>query len=286
MTTSDPRGPGRPGPGGWQELGEGVFRRRYDFLDQNIGLVIGTEAVLLIDTRAHPGHAREVLSDLKLITPLPVGWVFNTHYHWDHTFGNQVFGGSQIWGHVNCRTELIEIGLEPIEELVADYPAEEEELRRVVITPPMEVFDQRATIDLGNRQVELSYHGRGHTNSDAVLHAGDVTFAGDLVEEGGPPSFGDSFPISWFDTVGRVAAESRGVIVPGHGDVVDVEYLVVARFDLGWVARQAREAFSTGRACAEIDLKGSPYPEAVAREALQRAYAEVEGSGSASKFSQ
>ena len=63
----------------------------------------------------------------------------------------------------------------------------------------------------------MSYHGLGHTNSDAVLHVDDVTFAGDLIEEGAPPSFGDSFPISWFDTVGRLAAEAAAPWFPATG---------------------------------------------------------------------
>ncbi|MEX0667849.1 MAG: MBL fold metallo-hydrolase, partial [Acidimicrobiia bacterium] len=163
----------------------------------------------------------------------------------------------------------------PLDELLIDYPEEADGFREVVVTPPTEVFEDRATIDLGNRTVEMSYLGRGHTNSDAVLHADDVTFAGDLVEEGAPPSFGDSFPVAWFDTVGRLAAEARTTVVPGHGDIVDVEYLVVSRFDLGWIARRARQAVSEGLAADEVDLKGSPYPEHYAREALERAYLEL-----------
>jgi len=278
----------------WQELGEGVFRRRYEFLDQNIGLVVGSEAVLLIDTRSHPGHAGELRSDLRVITSLPVGWVFNTHYHWDHAFGNQAFDESLIWGHTNCRRELIDRGLTPIDDLVVRYPNEADGFRSVVVTPPTEVFEDRATIDLGNRTVEMCHLGRGHTNSDAVLHVGGVTFAGDLVEEGSPPSFGDSFPVSWFDTIGRLAAAAGTVVVPGHGDVVDVEHLVVTRFDLGWIARQAQQAAYDGLAVDQIDLKGAPYPEDVVREALARAYLEVGPPGSrsgwpsdrGSKFSQ
>ena len=259
----------------WQELGDGIFRRRYEFLDQNIGLVIGAGAVLLIDTRSHPGHAEELASDLRLVTPFPVGWVFNTHYHWDHAFGNQVFDKSAIWGHVNCRRELIERGLTPVDKLLIDYPGQADGFHSVVVTPPTETFEERAGIDLGDRSVEVAYHGHGHTNSDAVLHADDVTFAGDLIEEGAPPSFGDSFPIAWFDTVGRLAAEARTIVVPGHGDVVDVEYIVVSRFDLGWIARQARVALDAGLAVDQIDLQGSPYEEYYAREALERAYLEL-----------
>jgi glyoxylase-like metal-dependent hydrolase (beta-lactamase superfamily II) len=262
----------------WQELDDGIFRRRYEFLDQNVGVVVGADGVLVVDTRSHAGHARELLADLRRLTSLPVRWVFNTHYHWDHAFGNQVFSTSAIWGHVNCRTELVERGLEPVDRLVAAYPADAAEYRAVVVTPPTDTFEERAVIDLGNRVAELSYLGRGHTNSDAVLHAGEVTFAGDLVEEGAPPGFGDSFPISWFDTVGRLAAEARPKVVPGHGDIVDVEYLVVSRFDLGWITRQAQQAVARGVAADQIDLTDSPYPMESAREALARARAELTSS--------
>ena len=108
----------------------------------------------------------------------------------------------------------------------------------------------------------MSYHGRGHTNSDAVLHVDDVTFAGDLVEEGGPPSFGDSFPISWFDTVGRLAAEaadndrarSRGrrrCRVSGRQP---------DSISAGSPDRPERRV-APGSPSSEIDLTDSPYPE-------------------------
>jgi len=152
-----------------------------------------------------------------------------------------------------------------------------------VITPPSETFRERATIDLGNRTAEFVYFGRGHTNSDAVVHVDGVTFAGDLIEEGGPPSVGDSFPISWVESVGQLANEARPVVVPGHGDVVDVEYVVVTRFDLAWIALRAETAWKAGQAPDQIDLKGAPYPAEVAAEAMSRAYSELE---SISKFSQ
>ncbi|MGH8927718.1 MAG: MBL fold metallo-hydrolase [Acidimicrobiia bacterium] len=265
----------------WQQLGDGIFRRRYEAFDQNIGAVLGAEALLVVDTRSHPLAAGEVISDLNRLTTLPVGWVFNTHYHFDHTFGNQCFSPARLFGHVNTRRELMERGEEKLDGLIAEYPQHAEALREVVITPPTETFEDRATIDLGGRVVEMSFLGLGHTNSDAVLHVDGVTFAGDLIEEGAPPGFGDSFPISWFETIGRLAAEARPMVVPGHGDVVDVEYLVVARFDLGWIADQARRARTAGLALEQIALDGAPYPEDYTRDALARAYSELD-----SKFSQ
>jgi glyoxylase-like metal-dependent hydrolase (beta-lactamase superfamily II) len=268
----------------WQEIGDGIFRRRYPSLDLNIGVVLGTDAALVVDSRATPSQARQLRTELAQLTDLPVGWLFNTHYHWDHTFGNQCFIEAQLWGQEECRRMLVDHGLQMLDQVLASVSLEEQEaLKELVITPPSETFRERAMIDLGNRTAEFVHFGRGHTNSDAVVHVDGVTFAGDLIEEGGPPGVGDSFPISWVETVGQLANEARPVVVPGHGDVVDVEYVVVTRFDLAWIARTAQDAWNEGRTAGEIDLTGAPFPAEVAAEAMSRAYSELE---SFSKFSQ
>ncbi|MGH8957347.1 MAG: MBL fold metallo-hydrolase [Acidimicrobiia bacterium] len=265
----------------WRELADGVFVRRYDTpFDHNVGLVLGAERVLVIDSRTNPREADELRAELASVTKLPVGWLFNTHHHWDHTFGNQRFTDALIWGHRRCAETLIESGEATKKEIIDTYP-DEDSYREVAITPPTELFEASASIDLGNRSVKLEYYGRGHTDNDAVLHADSVTFAGDLVEEGSPPSFGDSFPLAWVETVGLLAEAANEVIVPGHGAPVDSEHLVVARFDLAWVGRAAKEGKMGGLTVEEIDLSDSPYPEEPAREALARAYSELD-----SKFSQ
>ncbi len=265
----------------WRELADGVFVRRYEYpFDHNVGLILGAERALVIDSRSNPRQADELLAELASVTKQPIGWLFNTHHHWDHTFGNQRFTESRIWGHRRCAATLLESGEATKKEISEAYP-DDASYRDVVITPPTELFEESATIDLGNRPVELAYYGRGHTDNDAVLHVGEVTFAGDLVEEGSPPSFGDSFPIAWVDTVGRLAEAASEVIVPGHGAPVDPQHLVVARFDLAWVGRAAQAGKAAGLRVEEIDLGDSPYPEEPAREALTRAYSELD-----SKFSQ
>lgn len=259
----------------WHELSDGVFVRRYDDpFDHNIGLVLGSERALVIDSRTNPREADELRAELGSVTKLPIGWLFNTHHHWDHTFGNQRFPDAKIWGHATCRQTLIEHGDITRKEIIESYP-DEESYQEVVITPPEEVFEDHTSIDLGNRRVELVHYGLGHTDNDAVLHTDGVTFAGDLVEEGNPPSFGDSFPLAWAETIGQLAEAAREVIVPGHGAVVDPEYLVVARFDLAWIGRSAKAAKTSGRDVGEIDLTGSPYPEETTRLALSRAYSEL-----------
>src|SRR5688500_6879855 len=86
----------------WTEVGDRVFVRRYDFYDQNIGVVLSGDDVLLIDTRSTHVQAREIIADLRGITAAPVTVVVDTHGHFDHAFGNHVFRPATIWGHVGC----------------------------------------------------------------------------------------------------------------------------------------------------------------------------------------
>jgi glyoxylase-like metal-dependent hydrolase (beta-lactamase superfamily II) len=267
----------------WQELGDGVFRRHYQFLDQNIGAVLGAEAVLVVDSRANPELAQELRDDLGQLSSLPVGWVFDTHYHWDHSFGNQAFTEAELWGHQACQSELRYRGEAMLEDLISSLGVQEQgPYLKVVITPPTETFVDSARIDLGNRVVELAYLGRGHTNSDAVLHVDGVTFAGDLIEEGAPPAFADSFPLAWVDTLAALHKSVRTLVVPGHGGVVSPAFVAGTREQLQWLADTARVARAHRLPVEAVDLTGAPYPEQVCREALRRAYEEL----SSMKFSQ
>ncbi|MCP3994457.1 MAG: MBL fold metallo-hydrolase, partial [bacterium] len=146
-----------------------------------------------------------------------------------------------------------------------------EAVREVDITPPNNTFTEQASINIG-RHVELTYYGRGHTNSDIVIHVDDVLFAGDLLEEGAPPSFGDSYPLDWADTVGDIWL--RDTIVPGHGDVGDEDFLSAQWHELNAVAELGRYGHREGADIARITDRG-PYPPATMEVALTRAYAQL-----------
>ena len=77
-------------------------------------------------------------------------------------------------------------------------------------------------LDLGGLSVTLFHLGRGHTDHDLLVGAGNVLFAGDLVEEGADPAFEDSFPVDWVRTLGKMIAleDLYDVVVPGHGEPV------------------------------------------------------------------
>jgi len=258
----------------FDQLGEGILRRRYESLDLNIGVVIGEDALLLVDSRASHRQGEELRTELRTLTDLPVGWVVNTHFHWDHTWGNSRFPEADLWGHDQCRREMMENG-EAARRGVLDWmPAECNEIvEEVVITPPTHTFSKAASIDIG-RRIDLSYHGLGHTNSDIVIRVDEVVFAGDLLEEGAPPSFGDSYPLDWAPTLADLPPAK--VIVPGHGDVVDTDFRQAQTREIHAVADLARKGHGSGKPVAEL-LGDGPYPPSTMEAALRRAYAQLDG---------
>src|SRR5689334_25316205 len=91
-----------------KEVGKGVYAAIAvpdGKAGSNAGFVIGSNGVLVVDTFVDPVAAQELLSEIRKLTNLPVRYVFNTHYHLDHTGGNRVFAeaGATIVAHKNVR---------------------------------------------------------------------------------------------------------------------------------------------------------------------------------------
>lgn len=258
--------------GMFDELGDGVYRRRYESLDLNIGVIVGEDGVLVVDTRASQVQADELKAELASVTSLPVRWVVNTHYHWDHTFGNARFKAAELWGHQRCRDALLHNG----EEMKQDAkrwlaPEFHEAIDAVEVVPPTMTFSDTASLQIG-RAIEMKHHGMGHTDSDITVAVPDagVVFAGDLVEEGSPPVFSDGFPIVWPTTLSRVLEGISPLVVPGHGDVVDRTFVAAQRDDLVIVAERASSCVA-GSLSLEDAVDWGPYPPEVMRSAIARA---------------
>ena len=260
-------------PYDWIDHGVGVFSRRYPSLDLNIGVVLCGDGALVVDTGAHHRQARELLDDLRRLTPQPVRWVVNTHHHWDHTFGNGAFPPVPIWGHERCAETLRRQGEHMRREAREWFPDHAGLFDEVVTTPPDCTFSREAILPLDGRTVELRYLGRGHTDNDIVVVVPDagVVFAGDLIEESGPPYFDDSYPLEWPDTVAALLGLVEGPVVPGHGAVVDMAFLAAQHQHLAEVARLAEEGHAAGMSAEAAAAAGGPYP----RDVMQAAFARV-----------
>lgn len=262
----------------WLEVGDRVFTWRFEFFDQQIGVILGGRDVAVIDTRSTPVQAREILAALRELTSDPVSIVLNTHWHWDHTFGNHEFRPAAIWGHARCVDRLVAEGQSTIEEAAWRVPAVAEDVRQVVIDPPDRTFDERASLEVGDRLVRLTYLGRGHTDTDIAIEVPDanVLFAGDLLEEGATPSFGDSYPLEWPGTVERLLPLAAGAVVPGHGAVGDRAFVERQLAEFRAVESLARRVHA-GDLDIEAAITASPYSTETSQEPLERALAQLRG---------
>jgi glyoxylase-like metal-dependent hydrolase (beta-lactamase superfamily II) len=269
---------------GFREVADRVWVARYAWFDVNVTLVGGDRGLLVVDTHGSGAAAREVLDDVRRLGAGEVTGIVNTHWHFDHSFGNHTFrtayGDLPIHAHENARDELERWGPD-LKQRVADSPDEDPHRAEVLATEivlPDHTFSSAAVLDLGDRAVELVHPGRGHTSGDLVLRVpdADVVLAGDLVEESAQPSIGDdAWPMEWPLTLDIVLGLTTPatVVVPGHGLPVDREFVDAQRHELGVIAETIRDLASRGVPVAEALETGEwPWPRELLATAVRRGY--------------
>jgi glyoxylase-like metal-dependent hydrolase (beta-lactamase superfamily II) len=223
----------------WTTVADGVLVRRYEHLDQTLGLVLGRERCLVIDTGGDESQGAELAAAVAELTSLP--WtVVITHAHFDHCFGTKPFLPCPVWAHEKCRTAMLEGAEEDRREWATRFRGEgkpelADRLTRAELVLPTDLLTDHVELDLGGRTVRLFHPGPGHTDHDVAVHVPNaaVVFAGDLVEQGAPPSVGpDADPASWPGALDRLLGLDPGTIVPGHGRPVDAAFVRAQRDEL------------------------------------------------------
>ncbi|HKB12537.1 MAG TPA: MBL fold metallo-hydrolase [Vicinamibacterales bacterium] len=219
----------------------------------NSPIIVTEDETLVVDSEITPAAARALVADLKAVTDKPVRYVVDSHYHYDHAHGNQVFmKDAQVIGHDNTRKRMLgnvleqytylnsvepiparvaslrqRIGEEKdaaqkatLERQVANSLAYLEQVKETKVTPPAVTFDTAMTIVRGGREMRLLYLGRGHTDTDVVVYLPKerVVCTGDLMESV-VSYMGDSFPQDWIATLDRLKALDFDTVMPGHGVV-------------------------------------------------------------------
>ena len=269
---------------GWVELGDRFFVRRYAFYDQNIGVVISGDEALVIDTRSTYPQAREIQEHLRELGPVRVTVVVDTHGHFDHAYGNALFRPATIWGQAGCVPFMRRTGNRRKTEIAREEPDLAPHLDEIVIDPPDRTFQDHATIEVGGRAVELHYLGRGHTDHDAVITVPgtDVVWAGDLLEGGAVPAFGDAYPLDWPATAAALAEmvdPAGGIVVPGHGDHAGRAFADAQLASFTALAGLARRIVA-GELTTDDAVAAHPFPEYPAEDArrpLRRAIKQADG---------
>lgn len=234
----------------------------------NTTVIIGDRQVLVVDSCFLPSGAREDIAQIRQWTDKPVAFVLNTHFHNDHNFGNRVymdaFPAVTIIAQVETKKEMDRFGpgslsretgsKDRMQDMLASGKAPDgsnltgeqtteiktalsglastiAEMTGVTFQSATLAFEHDLTIDLGGREVQIKYLGKGNTAGDAVayLPKEKIVAVGDLVAAPIPNLY-DGYPIEWIETMDRLAQLDADTIVPGHGSIMhDKMYIHLVR---------------------------------------------------------
>ena len=221
----------------------------------NAMVIVNDEDVVIVDSHITPDAARALINSVKAVTDQPIRYLINSHFHFDHAHGNQVFpDGVEIIGHEYTREKLLgDVLNEPTYKVMGSPAAQQKiadsvesqlasasandraaiELKLTTLTrhikaldeieptPPTITVTQKMSLFRGSREIQILHLGRGHTGGDLVVYlpAEKVLFTGDLFYDGAP-YLGDSFPEEFITTLEALKKIEFEVIVAGHGPLV------------------------------------------------------------------
>jgi glyoxylase-like metal-dependent hydrolase (beta-lactamase superfamily II) len=203
----------------FQRLADGVYCLTAEG-DPNTGIVVGDDGVMVIDARATPVMARDLLRRLREVTDKPVKYVLLTHYHAVRVMGASAYGADHIIASDQTRALIAERGQQDFESEVQRFPRLFQAVETVPgLTWPTLTFATSLTLWMGKREVRIEHLGRGHSKGDAIAYLPDcgVLFSGDLVEEGATPYCGDAYFADWPNTLARLRDVGARALVPGRG---------------------------------------------------------------------
>jgi glyoxylase-like metal-dependent hydrolase (beta-lactamase superfamily II) len=187
----------------------------------NSGWIVFRDYVLVIDAN-YPWGARAILSDLRKTTGKPIRFVFDTHYHGDHAFGNSemIDAGATIVCSAECVAESREKNPQAWSQ---DTAQGEFALKQWRLEHPQVSFPERMVIDDGTHRVELSRVGPGHTRGDSIAYLPKerILFTGDLcvTRPGNNVADKDADPENWVRALERLEKMNVATLVPGHGPI-------------------------------------------------------------------
>jgi cyclase len=229
----------------------------------NHTIIVGERNVVLVDAGTTPGAARALLEDMKKITDKPVRWVINTHFHYDHTDGNSVFGPDvEIIGHDYVRHMIADLDvthIDPWKTALSNMPIQIESLKKQIgdekepgrsdtlqkqlaatqadydqlktlkPAPPTMTYSSKMTLYQGQREIQLLFLGRGHTQGDTVvfLPKERIVCTGDLMESR-LAYMGDAMYDEWITTLDALKKLDFDTVLPGHGVPFHEKSLITA----------------------------------------------------------
>ena len=189
--------------------------------DPNTGIIIGDDAVMVIDTQATPVMAQDVIRRIREVTDKPIKYVLLSHYHAVRVLGASAYGAEHIIASEDTRDLIVERGQFDKDSEIGRFPRLFQNVESVPdgLTWPTMTFNKKMTLWLGKLEVQILQLGRGHTKGDTVawLPQEKILFSGDLVEFDATPYAGDAYFQDWPQTLDNIAALKPEKLVPGRG---------------------------------------------------------------------
>jgi cyclase len=223
----------------------------------NAGFIVGSNGVVVVDTFEDVTPARELLLAIRKITNLPIRFVVNTHYHFDHVGGNGVFAeaGATILAHRNVR---VWERTENLKFFAADPKLERKAYVESLVVPDM-VYSDSVDIYLGERIVQVR-HVPGHTGGDSVVivprsrdDTTDIVFAGDTIWQKHVPNLIDASTAPWIQTLDKLLTEHpAATFVPGHGELATANDVRDFRNYIETIRTEIAKAQSDGNSGPEL----------------------------------
>ena len=189
--------------------------------DPNTGIIIGDDAVMVIDTQATPAMAADVIRRIREVTDKPIKYVVLSHYHAVRVLGASAYQPQHILASQDTYDLIVERGEQDKASEIGRFPRLFRNVESVPagLTWPTITFTGKMTLWLGALEVQLLQLGRGHTKGDTVvwLPKERTLFSGDLVEFDATPYAGDAYFQDWPATLENLARLQPEALVPGRG---------------------------------------------------------------------
>ena len=206
----------------FDEIGNDLFAFTAEG-DPNSGIIVGDESVMVIDAHATPTLARQVIEKVRSVTDKPISHLVLSHYHAVRVLGASEYKANNIIMSSKARSMVVERGKE-------DWDSEFDRFPRLFnghqeipgLTWPTTTFENKMSVFLGKRRIDLYFLGRAHTAGDIVIHVPDsnVLFTGDIVEYKSACYCGDAHLQDWPATLKNIAKFQAVSLVPGRGDAL------------------------------------------------------------------
>jgi len=253
----------------------------------NTAIIESDDGVVIVDTHSKPSAARVIVDRLRQLTGKPVRYVVNTHFHWDHWHGNEVYPaaypGAEIVTNQITREAMQRKGLKRIDDHRRQGPAEIaklkadlaaagtlaerkrleanirlaeaylSEVRRLQPALPTIAFEQTMKLYRRDREIHLLHLGRAHTEGDVFVYLPreKVVITGDAVI-GWTPYMGDGYPEDWAGTLDRLAQLDFTHIIMGHGEIAGRDWLRTFRSYVHDMVEAVRHEVAAGATLDEV----------------------------------